>query len=274
MPFFSFKQLNANTETPLDVKDFIDSWKNEQESFTAKTSGSTGTPKEITIRKQAAKNSALATGKFFNLQKGQTALLCLSPNFIAGKMMIVRSILHEMNLLVTDVSSHPIKNLNQSIDFAAMVPLQVEKILDESPEKFSFIKNLIIGGAPVSTLLEKKLQLIPTKCFATFGMTETISHIALKPLNGLNDPYTLLPQTSISCDSRSCLIIEAPLISKSSKSEIIKSFFLPSIKSTILLCKTSSFKLIIRSLADKTEAIFFSISSGNNFIPPEFITLS
>lgn len=175
------------------------------------TSGSTGKPKTLYILKKFMKNSALMTGDYFKLERGQTALLCLPIQFIAGKMMLVRAIELGLQLICVPPSSDPLNNLEIPIDFCAMVPLQVEKSLS----KLSLIKQLIIGGAPIPNQLEKQLQPVNTRCFATYGMTETITHIAIKPLNHTSqcDYYTILKGISIQKDSRGCLIIDCPHLS-------------------------------------------------------------
>lgn len=196
----------------IEGKEFIDSWFDDSEFVIAHTSGSTGTPKEIKIKKSQMLNSAASTGDYFNLRKGTTALLCMSSNFIAGKMMWVRALSLGWELDVVSVNSHPLEGINKKYDFSAMVPLQVFN----SIEKLNRIGTLIIGGGVVSVELQEQLQLLKTKAFATYGMTETVTHIAVKKLNHIlsNDEgfYHTLPSVKIAKDTRECLVINAPLI--------------------------------------------------------------
>ena len=143
------------------------------------TSGSTGKPAQIKLKKEHMINSALATGSYFKLPENTTALLCLSPNYIAGKMMLVRALTLGWQLDIVEPSLNPLDKLQKHYDFCAMVPLQVQNSLSE----LHFIKKLIVGGGAVSTELIKNLQDITTEVFATYGMTETITHIAVKKLN-------------------------------------------------------------------------------------------
>ena len=180
------------------------------------TSGSTGTPKIIEIKKEFFINSAIATGEFFDLKEKTTALMCLNPEYIAGKMMLVRALVLGWELDVVFPSSNPLSNIEKVYDFSAMVPLQVFNSMDYLHK----IKKLIVGGGVVSKGLECKLENLATEVFATYGMTETVTHIAVKKLNHFlldtersRSIYEILPNISISTDSRNCLVIDAPLVS-------------------------------------------------------------
>ncbi len=185
------------------------------ENITVQTSGSTGKPKAIKLKIAFMVNSALATGKFFDLPKNTTALLCLSPNYIAGKMMLVRALTLGWKLDVVALSSFPLRGIKKQYDFCAMVPMQVQNSLD----KLRLINKIIIGGGVVSKELKSKLQKCSTQVFVTYGMTETITHIAVKRLNKTSqvfktcEVYKTLPDVYIYIDQRNCLVIEAPKIS-------------------------------------------------------------
>ena len=207
-----YKLLTNNKSTISDFKRFSNVWNNTSDSIKQKTSGSTGTPKLIEISKTKMKGSAEMTGAFFQLENRSTSLLCLSTDYIGGKMMVVRSILYDLEIFVGDITSNPIKHLDNSIDFAAMVPLQVETILNENPEKLDLIKYLIIGGAPVSLNLEKQLQGRACKAYSTYGMTETVSHVALKELNNQNTSFEAIGDTRFE-EIDGELIINSPQIS-------------------------------------------------------------
>lgn len=171
------------------------------------TSGSTGVPKKIHIRKRYLLNSAKMTASFFKLEKGASALLCLSTDYIAGKMMLVRALVHGWHLDIVSATANPLKAINKTYDFSAMTPMQVAQSIDDLHK----VKTLIIGGGVVSKDLQEKLQHKPTTtCFATYGMTETVSHVALKQLNhGSEKVFKALPYVSFSVDHRNCLVIDA-----------------------------------------------------------------
>jgi O-succinylbenzoic acid--CoA ligase len=197
---------------------FLQEWFSEKDYVIVHTSGSTGIPKAIKLQKKQLQNSAVATGDFFKLKEKTTALLCLPIEYIAGKMMLVRAVTLGWHLDVISSSSNPLKQHLTSYDFAAMVPLQVENSID----KLHQIKKLIVGGGAVSNSLQEKLQEVTTEVFATYGMTETITHIAVKKLNNLGLPkgnatnntfYKILPNTTIYKDERNCLVIKNTNIS-------------------------------------------------------------
>lgn len=205
-------------EWQKDISLFMQEWYNENEFVTGHTSGSTGTPKEIKLLKKDMVASARITNDFFRIESGDNLLLCLSPSYIAGKMMIVRALLANARLAAVKPSSLPVIPESHPVKLAAMVPMQVEMLLNSPDTRplLSGIKQLIIGGAPVSTKLALTLQGVATACFATYGMTETVSHIALKRLNGkeASDAYFALGGVEFETDERDCLVILTPHLSQ------------------------------------------------------------
>lgn len=180
------KVFNSDNEWEKDYCKFILEWLDDTEQVKAKTSGSTGVPKAMYLSKQKMRNSAKLTGEFFNFKAGQNVLFCLSANFIAGKMMIVRAFEWQLNLLPVAPDGHPLENISSDIDFAAMIPLQVKNSL-KLGKGIEQIKKLLIGGGAVDQNLENDLQDLSTECFIGYGMTETVSHVAIRALNGKKD---------------------------------------------------------------------------------------
>jgi O-succinylbenzoic acid--CoA ligase len=154
-------------------------------------------------------DSALATGDFFGLQPGDTMLHCLPTNYVAGKMMFVRSFILGLEMKFVEPSSDPLKNIDEKFDFCAMVPLQAKNSLEKL--KAGKIKKLIIGGVKVHKALEKELMKLPMEIYETYGMTETITHIAAKKIG--EKAFTVLPNVKIYTDERKCLVIKAKNIS-------------------------------------------------------------
>ena len=206
-------KLQPQTEFENKVVFFIEDWLSSPETVKVQTSGSTGIPKVFEIKKQKMLNSAKMTCDFLNLKQGDSALICLPVEYISGKMMVVRAFQRKLNLNIKNPSLKPLEDLSEETDFCAMTPLQVENSLD----KIHFIKNLIIGGAAVSESLKNKLcQTLKssnsqTKIYETYGMSETLSHIALKEIfPKQNEYFTVLDGIEISVDDRNCLKILAP----------------------------------------------------------------
>lgn len=183
---------------------FLLNWLDDKTYIEVKTSGTTGIPKVIKIEKQFVVNSALSTGDFLNLNPGDSALLCLSTDYIAGKLMLVRAIILGLEIDAIEPSNSPLKSINKNYDFVAMVPMQVENSISQLNQ----IKTLIIGGSEVNSTLKAKLQNLPTKIYETYGMTETVSHVAMKQIK--NNYFEALPNVVFSVDDRNCLIIDAP----------------------------------------------------------------
>lgn len=187
------------------VNNFINDWNGELDFINCMTSGSTGQPKLRTIRKSFMLESAKMTGAYLKLQENDTALHCLSMNTIAGKMMVVRAIVLNLRLIVVDVTSDPLKQVNYPVDFAAMVPIQVQSTLP----KISLIQKLIIGGGIISGQLWDRISNEKLDAYQTFGMTETISHIAMRKISKEKRRYEVLPGIEIDAKN-GCLIIHAP----------------------------------------------------------------
>ena len=201
-------------EFELGVWSFIAEWLDENETVVLQTSGSTGTPQKMVMPKRYMRQSAQMTLDFFGLSPNDTALCCLPASYIAGKMMIVRALEGELNLLLAEAKGNPLNGLNYAIDFVAMVPLQVENVLNDQAADLNRIKHLILGGAPISKPLEDRLQASECAIWHTYGMTETVSHIAVRRVNGpeKTSSYSPMKDVKISLDDRQCLQIEAPLL--------------------------------------------------------------
>ena len=182
------------------------------------TSGSTGKPKPMRVEKKRMLNSARITCDFLGLKPGDSALLCMSLDYIAGKMVVVRSIERHLHLISVSPSGHPLKDVNEEITFAAMVPMQVYNTLQvpEERERLSRIRHLIIGGGAIDAALEQELQSLPgdIAIWSTYGMTETLSHIALRRINGdeASEWYQPFDSVRISQTEEGCLVIDAPQV--------------------------------------------------------------
>lgn len=199
-----------------DLYIFLEKWFDASPVITVHTSGSTGTPKELVVRKDRMMQSARLTCEFLNLQAGDTALLCMNLRYIGAMMVVVRSLVAGLNLIVRPASGHPLSDIEEPLRFAAMVPLQVYNTLrvPEEKERLEQTDILIIGGGAVDDSLEAEISALPTAVYSTYGMTETLSHIALRRLNGdtASKHYYPFPSVELSLSAESTLVIKAPLI--------------------------------------------------------------
>ncbi len=193
---------------------FLNEWFSDSDFVLAQTSGSTGEPKQIELSKSVMVKSAERTIEFFGLQKGNRLLLSLSCQYIAGKMMVVRAIVGQMDLVTVDPSGDFDILKNETFDFGAMVPNQVFKLLEtpSGKEKLENIHNLLIGGSSIPAALETQISRLKSRVVSTYGMTETASHIAIRELSGVNrsDIYNCLPGISVTTNENECLQIHVP----------------------------------------------------------------
>ena len=198
----------------MDLEEFLAEWHNDSPCVNVHTSGSTGQPKPMLVEKRRMEASARITCDFLGLKEGDSALLCMSLDYIAGKMMVVRALTRGLKLTVVEPTGSP--SWNGDIDFAAMVPMQVYNLLQthEGRERLMAVKHLIIGGGAVDEELASALTSFPNAVWSTYGMTETLSHIALRRLNGpeVSDWYTPFRGVTLSQTDEGCLVIDAPAV--------------------------------------------------------------
>lgn len=196
----------------MDINEFLNEWQNDSDTVWVHTSGSTGKPKPMQVEKRRMEASARITCDFLGLKEGDTALLCMSLDYIAGKMMVVRALTCGLRLISVEPKGCP--QWEGAIDFAAMVPMQVWNLVQQAPERLRQIRHLIIGGGAISDELADALKEMPNHIWSTYGMTETLSHIALRRLNGAerSEWYTPFDGVEVSLNEEECLVIHAPAV--------------------------------------------------------------
>ena len=198
----------------MTLEAFLDEWNNPSPTVLVHTSGSTGKPKPMLVEKRRMEASARITCRFLGLHEGDTALLCMPLDYIAGKMMVVRALTCGLRLVSTEPKGTP--EWDGFIDFAAMVPLQVYNLLNDPAgrQRLRQIRHLIIGGGAIDDALARQLADFPHHVWSTYGMTETLSHIALRRLNGpdASDWYTPFDGVTLSLTDDGCLVIDAPAV--------------------------------------------------------------
>jgi len=193
---------------------FILEWFNDNDFINAQSSGTTGEAKSFQILKNKMKASAILSAKTFGLPKGNSAFICLSTNYIAGKMMVVRSITNSWKLIATEPCANPLTHLNEKVDFIALVPNQLFSILNSTDAlKLKLFKTIIVGGGEINEALEELIHQHEINVYHTFGMTETVSHIAIKKISPQKENYyTALEGISFEKDEQQRLIIHAPAL--------------------------------------------------------------
>ena len=199
----------------MDLEEFLTEWHDESPTLTVHTSGSIGRPKPMVVEKRRMEASARTTLRFLGLKAGQTALLCMPLDYIAGKMMVVRALVGGLRLVAVEPSGRP--EWNGHIDFAAMVPLQVWNLLhagSSERQRLRSVRHLIIGGGAIDEALACELHDFPNAVWSTYGMTETLSHIALRRLNGpeRSQWYSPVEGVTLRLSAEGCLVVDAPAV--------------------------------------------------------------
>lgn len=195
---FAITYLTKDTALQTQVNRFTDLWNEGAETFTVETSGSTGPPKKIVLSRNQLIASAKRTLNYFGLKPGDSALLAISPATIGGKMMIVRAMIGGLYLFISAPKANPLADLpsGTKLDFAPLVPLQIRAIERKSPELLTTVRTILLGGSPVSPELEQRLAELHDRMFIGFGMTETVSHVAVRKAG--NPVYTALEGVTFS----------------------------------------------------------------------------
>ncbi|MBX2945139.1 MAG: AMP-binding protein [Cyclobacteriaceae bacterium] len=207
----------AVSEFEASTFSFIAAWLSGGNEFTLQTSGSTGSPKSITFTRNQLKASAARTVNALGLRPGITALVCLNTKYVAGKMMLVRALEHQMKIIAVGPSSDPFRQIPEDfqIDFVAVAPLQLQTLVDNPlyTNRLNTMKAILVGGATVNLKLKASINSLACPVYETFGMTETLSNIALKRLNPTeaSDLFIPLPGVTLSLDSRGCLVVTDPI---------------------------------------------------------------
>ncbi|MCI0750753.1 MAG: AMP-binding protein [Flammeovirgaceae bacterium] len=211
--------IRNNSSIIKSIQHFRKAWNRNQVTFEITTSGSTGKPAVIRYTRQQAEASARLTIEALQLNNHHSCLLCLDPKFIAGQMMMVRALVAGMKLIAVEPSSNPLASLppDLPVDFAAFVPLQIQTMMEQGyKDRLFSITKIIIGGAPLASSVAEKLIDHPGQVYLTYGMTETLSHIALRKINGADrsEDFHLLPGIELTQDKRGCAFIKTPFLEK------------------------------------------------------------
>lgn len=208
-----------------EVDAFIKEWNNEKSYIIANTSGSTGTPKVIRLSKKLVAESALRTINFFSIDSSSSLHLCLSPSYIAGKMVIVRAILSGAELTYEPPTSAPLKSHSSDKEIAllSVVGSQLHGLSNNIIGSGARIRNILIGGAPMNDIMRNFAITGNWSAFESYGMTETASHVALRKVTSDGEnPFNALHGISFSTDSRDCLVINMPHSEKIITNDCVK----------------------------------------------------
>lgn len=161
-------------------EDFKREWESDNDYIICHTSGSTGTPSEILLPKKEVAASARRTIGFFGIDSGSHLYSCISPEFIGGKMQLIRSLEAGCSFSYEKPSNRPLESYTGGrISLLSVVPSQMIHILDNL-DAMPPIDAILVGGSPIPDSLRKRIETSGLNVWETYGMTETASHIALR----------------------------------------------------------------------------------------------
>lgn len=198
----------CRAEWEKEVVAVLAEWWSKDAEVVSWTSGSTGHPKPIKHSRKAMLESAKRTIKFFGLAPGTRASLVMPARFIGGKMMLIRAIAGGWDLRIEKPARSP--QLQLPSDFVSMTVAQAQAMVKDHPESWSQLNLVLLGGGPVSSAAIAQLLAGP-EVYASFGMTETVSHFALRQLAPQTDElFTCLPGFSVDKSSNESLQVIFP----------------------------------------------------------------
>lgn len=194
----------------MTYDDLSREWASDREFVVCHTSGSTGNPKEIRLPKIFMEESAMRTIRRFSLTHNSHLHSCISPDFIGGKMMWVRSHLLNCRFTFETPSNRPLSGFSpaDTLDFVAIVPSQLLYIC-ENYRDMPRVGCYLVGGAPVNKSLRAMVDSLGINAYESYGMTETSSHIAVRKISSEETPFHALGGITVS-DNDGCLEISIP----------------------------------------------------------------
>ena len=255
--------------------EFIQLWKSGAEKLILHTSGSTGTPKPIELHRSQMVASARMTGSAFNIGEGTKALVCLNIDFIAGTMMLVRGLELGWDLTIIKPSSNPLRDIpsQTEFDFTALAPMQLLNCIRD-PDTANDAKRfgkILLGGAPVSTTLQNEIQRRKLEVYQSYGMTETVSHVAIRQLSPvLEEDYRILGETIWGIDERGCLNVSGPVtnherIQTNDIIEMTSPVTFKWIGRVDNVINSGGMKIVLDKIDDILSHIFFELDIQNLF---------
>ncbi len=205
----------ATSTYEQEVFQFCSEWKAGKMEFQFHSSGSTGKPKSIILSREHMIESVKLTRDWLSLEPRDIALLALPVQYIAGAMVLVRALVLDLDVLLVEPCQNPLEQVgNQSIQLASFVPTQWATMINSSVDLnaiFSKAKGILLGGAGLDSRLEKASVELDLPIFHTYGMTETISHIAYRDLQKQSTYFQCLPGVNVKLNDAGCLLIQGPM---------------------------------------------------------------
>jgi O-succinylbenzoic acid--CoA ligase len=208
---FEITYTDCSAETQHEIQKIIELWNQKSPVYQVKTSGSTGNPKSIALKREQLEASAKRSNSFFKLDENSRVLLPLSSNTIGGKMMIIRALVGNYSIEIREPNANPMTELTPGshYSFISLVPYQIKRILEETPEKLNQFDCILLGGMGLSVQLEQTLTSLKTNIYIGFGMTETVSHIALREMG--NPVYEALEGVELEVSENGLVISDSKL---------------------------------------------------------------
>lgn len=176
----------------MTYREFKEEWEDSNDYIVCHTSGSTGVPSKIELPKEQMKRSAERTCNFFGIDSSSHLHSCISPDFIGGKMMWVRSAVKGCLFSWETPSNKIFQNYSRSsFDLVSVVPSQMVWLLN-NVSTLPTVRNYLIGGAPIPHSLRQLIVERNISAWESYGMTETSSHIALRKVTLDDIPFSTL----------------------------------------------------------------------------------
>jgi O-succinylbenzoic acid--CoA ligase len=166
--------------------DWVKRWNSRDSNFTFLTSGTSGSAKEILFSREQIEKSAWRTAQFFKWSDGMEVLHSLPMQYVAGRMNVLRALITKQSVWKmtpkVEMTSNDFYRL-ENIEWWTLTPPMLSSFLSIEQPVLTKAK-LLVGGAPVVQSLIDKAQGVGNEIWESYGAAETLTHIALRKLNG------------------------------------------------------------------------------------------
>lgn len=263
-------RVAAATPFEAELFSFVREWFGDADRFVFQTSGSTGEPAKITFTRAQLVGSAMRSVETFGLKAGETALVCLDPRYVAGRMMLVRAFVNRMKVAAVEPSSNPLAGMDEAVDFMAVVPLQLETMLAAGlAPRLRKVRTILIGGAPLSPALRRRIvEDLDENAYLTYGMTETLTHVALERITGESGSFVALPRVAVALDERGCIVITCDItgtVVTNDLGELLSEGVFRWLGRYDNIINSGGVKLIPELIEGKVARVFARLNIHNNF---------
>jgi O-succinylbenzoic acid--CoA ligase len=191
---------------------WVDLWLSDRSEFEFQTSGSTGPPKTILFSRSQIIKSAERTARIFDWHPGMNAIHSLPMSFVAGRMNILRALICHQSLWRIDPKINFTLedfSLDIKISWWTLTPAMLDKVI-RMPSLNLQHATLLVGGGRLSEKIMDMAKGQKFPIWESYGAAETLTHIALRKINGedAQEGFVPIPSVELELNEKGVLITD------------------------------------------------------------------